>query len=174
MESSIRRYNKRIYSGPREFILDIFIIARNIVVISSLMRKNTISGDFRERLMLAVTSVYRCRHCNWVHTKEALRHGVSLDEINGLMNGSVDACPQDEAVALVYAQHWADWNAKPDPEACLKLEQTYGKQKSAAIDLILRMIRVGNLSGNTWDCFLFNISFGRWGGAQASVQKSQW
>ena len=166
MENSIRRYNKRIYGSPREFLADMVILARNVKTISRLMRRKVISGDFRERLMLAVTSVYGCRYCNWMHTREALRHGVGADEIGGLLEGSVDACPEEEAVALVYAQHWADSNAKPDPEACLKLEQEYGQQKAEAINLILRMIRVGNLGGNTWDCFLFHISFGRWGGAR--------
>ena len=166
MEYSGRQYSKRIYGGPGEFLVDIYILARNLRSILSLMRKKTIPGDFRERLMLAVTSVYGCRYCNWVHTREALRHGVRLDEIDGLLNGSVDACPQEEAFALLYAQQWADSNAKPDPETCRKLEHEYGQQKSKAINLLLRMIRIGNLTGNTWDCFLFNISFGRWGGSR--------
>jgi len=166
MENSIRRYNKRTYGGPGEFLADIFFLTRNLRAISRLMRKKMVTDDFRERLMLAVTSVYGCRYCNWVHSRAALRQGVSSDEISDLLRGSVDACPQEEAVALIYAQHWADSNAKPDPEACLTLEHEYGQQKANAINLILRMIRVGNLTGNTWDCFLFNISCGRWGGAR--------
>jgi len=80
----------------------------------------------------------------------------------------VDASPEEEAIALLYAQHWADSNTRPDPEAYMKLEQAYGQQKAKAINLILRIIRVGNLTGNTWDCFLYNISFGRLGGARQS------
>ena len=34
------------------------------------------------------------------------------------------------------------------------------------INLVLRMIRVGNLWGNTWDLLLYRISFGRWGMAR--------
>jgi hypothetical protein len=75
----------------------------------------------------------------------------------------MDNCPEEEAIALLYAQHWADSNAKPDPEATRRLEQAYGAEKAEAINLILRMIRVGNLSGNTWDHLLSRISFGRWG-----------
>lgn len=75
----------------------------------------------------------------------------------------VDNCPQEEAVALLYAQHWADSNASPDTEATRRLEQAYGAEKAKAINIILRMIRVGNLWGNSWDCFLYRISFGRWG-----------
>ena len=31
------------------------------------------------------------------------------------------------------------------------------------MELAMRMIRAGNLSGNTFDRFLYRISFGRWG-----------
>ena len=40
---------------------------------------------------------------------------------------------------------------------------TYGVEKFDAIEMILRMIRVGNLSGNLWDYILYRISFGHWG-----------
>ena len=79
-----------------------------------------------------------------------------------LLVGSVDNCPEEEVVALLYAQHWADSDAKPDTEATRRLEQVYGVEKAKAIDLVLRMIRNGNLTGNTWDRFLNRISFGRW------------
>ena len=64
----------------------------------------------------------------------------------------------------MYAQHWAESNAHPDPEVVEKLQHTYGEEKADAIHLVLRLIRMGNLMGNTWDQFLYRISFGRWGG----------
>ncbi|MEA2086399.1 MAG: carboxymuconolactone decarboxylase family protein, partial [Chloroflexota bacterium] len=71
-------------------------------------------------------------------------------------------CPGEEGLALIYAQHWAESNAHPDPEAVRKLEETYGIEKAGAIYLVLRMIRLGNLSGNSLDYLLYRISFGRW------------
>jgi hypothetical protein len=71
--------------------------------------------------------------------------------------------PKDEISALLYAQHWAETDSHPDPEIRQKIANTYGPQKTAAIEIILRMIRVGNLSGNFWDYLLYRISFGRWG-----------
>ena len=35
-------------------------------------------------------------------------------------------------------------------------------EKAEAIHLMLHMIRLGNLLGNTWDYILFRVSFGRW------------
>ena len=133
--------------------------------IRDLMRKRILSGAFRERLMLAVISVYGCRYCSWVHAREALRSGVNREEIARLLKGSVDSCPQEEAVAMLYAQHWADSDTKPDHEAISRLVTTYGLEKAETIDLVLRMIRVGNLTGNTWDAFLAKASFGLLGRA---------
>ena len=67
-------------------------------------------------------------------------------------------------IAILYAQHWAETNAQPEAEAVRKLEQTYGTEKAEAIDVVLRMIRLGNLVGNSCDYLLYRISFGRWGG----------
>ncbi|MDR9459133.1 MAG: carboxymuconolactone decarboxylase family protein [Dehalococcoidia bacterium] len=156
------KFTKRTYS-LRELYADISFLLKNVRDVRRIMRENLISSAFRERLMLSVTSVYGCRYCCWAHTREALRSGIDQKEITGLLTGSVDNCPQEEAVALLYAQHWADYNASPDPEATRRLEQAYGAEKAKMIHIVLRMIRVGNLWGNSWDCFLYRISFGRWG-----------
>ena len=156
------KFNKRTYS-LREFSADIYFLTKNIRDVRRVMREKLIPSAFRERLMLSVTSVYGCRYCCWVHTREALRSGIEQEEIARLLAGSMDNCPEEEAIALLYAQHWADSNASPDPEATRRLEQAYGDEKAEAINLILRMIRVGNLSGNTWDRVLYRVSFGRRG-----------
>jgi AhpD family alkylhydroperoxidase len=162
----VSKYYKRTYRNPREFFSDMFFLLKKSGRIRDSMRKKTISGAFRERLMLAVTSVYGCRYCNWAHTREALKSGVAHEEIAQLVKGSIDSCPDEEAVAVLYAQHWADSDTKPDKEAISRLVETYGLEKAEAINLVLRMIRVGNLTGNTWDALLAKISFGVLGSAK--------
>jgi AhpD family alkylhydroperoxidase len=112
--------------------------------------------------MLAVTAVNGCRYCSYFHTKQALKSGIPPLEINRLLLGDIDACPEEEATALMYAQHWADSDAHPDLEIARKIQQTYGVEKAEAIHLMLRMIRIGNLMGNTLDYLLYRISFGKW------------
>ena len=126
-------------------------------------REGLISQAFRERLMLAVTAVNGCRYCSYFHSRQALRSGIRTEEIRELLAGDVANCPQDEAVAVAYAQHWAESNAHPEPEAVERLRQTYGPGKAEAIHLILRMIRMANLLGNSWDYLIYRISFGRRG-----------
>ena len=111
--------------------------------------------------MLAVTAVDGCRYCSYFHARQALKSGVTQEEISRLLSGDVDDYPEEEAVAVIYAQHWAESDARPDPEAVRKLQQTYGVEKAEAIHLMLRMIRLGNLSGNSWDYLLYRISLGK-------------
>jgi len=164
--ASTRKFDRRTYGSPREFFEDIFFATRNMRRSRSLMKGEEMPAAFRERIMLAVTSVYGCRYCSWVHTREALRNRVEQDEISSLLAGSVDGCPEEEAVALLYAQHWADSDGRPDPEAVRRVEEAYGSEKAQAIEVLLHMIRLGNLAGNTWDRFVHRISFGRLGGAR--------
>jgi AhpD family alkylhydroperoxidase len=155
-------FRKRIYRNPKELFSDLLFPIRNGRRLRQAGKMGLITPAFQERLMLAVTAVHGCRYCSYFHAKQALKSGISQGEISRLLAGDVDNCPEEEAVALLYAQHWAESDAHPDPEAVHKLQQTYGAKKTEAINLALRMIRLGNLLGNSWDYWLYLISFGRW------------
>jgi len=156
------RFNKSIYQSWGQPVVDICSLAKNTRLITRIRKKGLVPPDFRERLMLAVIAVYGCRYCSWAHSREALRSGVSGAEITDLLRGSVGNCPQQEVTALLYAQHWAESDANPDPASVQTLVETYGSEKAAAINVVLRMIRVGNLMGNSWDYILYKISRGKW------------
>jgi AhpD family alkylhydroperoxidase len=156
------KFRKTTYRGLRDFFADLGILVTNGRAIVDMMRKGTVSPEFRERLMLAVTSVYGCRFCSWAHTREALKRGLSQDDITSLLSGSMVGCPAEEALAILYAQHWAESNGRPDAMSFQRLVEVYGKEKAAAIALVLRMVRVGNLTGNSWDYLLYRATFGRW------------
>lgn len=127
------------------------------------MRGRAIDPGFRERLMLTVTEVNGCRYCSYAHARTALTAGLTEAEVTALAQGDLQSCPSDQAVALLYAQHWADTDGDPDPEARQRLIDTYGEAKASSIELVLQMIRVGNLLGNTWDYVVSRLSFGRLG-----------
>lgn len=158
------KFKKRIYKNLKDVFSDLWFPIRNRSRLREITRKKLISPAFRERLMLAVTAVNGCRYCSYFHTKQALKSGITAEEIRGLLAGDVANCPQDEAVAVIYAQHWAESDAHPDPEAVKRLQQTYGREKTEAINSILRMIRMANMLGNSWDYLIYRISFGTKGG----------
>jgi AhpD family alkylhydroperoxidase len=125
------------------------------------MRGETLPVDFRERLMLVVTQVNACRYCAYYHAREALAAGLSEAELQQITAGDFESSPPAERPALLYAQHWAESDADPDPQARARLVELYGDAAASAIDLALSVIRVGNLSGNTFDALLYRLSFGR-------------
>ena len=157
------KFSRKIYHNPGQFWEDFRFLMKNRSRIRAVMKQNLIPPAFRERLMMAVTTVNGCRYCSYLHAREALLAGVPETEVEALLSGVVDHCPKEEAAAIFYAQHWAESDADPDPDARQKLVEVYGSDIATAIELVLRMIRVGNLMGNTWDYFLYRISFGRWG-----------
>jgi AhpD family alkylhydroperoxidase len=156
------KFNKRIYGSAKELVTDLCFPIKNRKRLGEVKKKGLLSPAFQERLMLAVTSVEGCRYCSYFHSKLALKGGVSQEEIGEILSGESEGCPVEEALAVLYAQHWAESNACPDQEAVNRLEETYGPEKAEAIHLMLRMIRLGNLLGNTWDYLLYCISFGKW------------
>jgi len=161
-EGKTFKIRRRTYRNFGQVGEDISFMIKNRKKISMIMKGNLISPSFRERLMLSVTAVNNCRICSYVHTKQALLSGISKEETEMLLKGVIDNCPEKEITALFYAQHWADADAKPDPKAKQKLVETYGKDTVEVIELVLRVIRMGNLAGNTWDYLLYRLSFGRW------------
>jgi len=158
----VMKFKKRTYKNLKELFSDLWFPIRNRGRLKEVMNKGLISAPFRERLMLAVTAVDGCRYCSYIHARQALKSGVTPEEISQLLSGDVDDCPEKEAMGVIYAQHWAESDAHPDSEAVRRLQQTYGVEKAEAIHLMLRMIRLGNLLGNSWDYLLYRISFGKW------------
>ncbi len=154
-------FPRRIYPSVGAFLADMRYMLRNRERVRWAMRHLDVA--FRERLMLAVTQVNGCRYCSYYHARLALQEGLSPDEVQQLLDGIVEHCPPDEATALFYAQHWAETEGHPDPQARQKLVETYGSDMAEAIEITLRVIKMGNYLGNTTDYFLYRLSRGRWG-----------
>lgn len=154
------KFTRRIYRNLGEVLDDFRYIWHRRPLVRRAMRE-LISPAFRERLMMVVTEVNGCRYCSHYHARLSLSAGISTDELRELLAGSIPPnAPQDELPALAYAQHWAESNAHPDPETREKMVEIYGEEKAEAIEIVLRMIRSGNLSGNLLDYWLYRLSFG--------------
>ena len=159
----MKKFRKRTYTGLGDMARDLVWPFRHRQQLRQAMRGGLVSHQFRERLMMAVTAVNQCRYCAYYHTQESLRAGLPEDEIRLLLDGDLSAAPADELPALLYAQHWAETNGRPDPDARRRLLDTYGPERSAAIETVLRLIRTGNLLGNSTDWLLHKLSLGRLG-----------
>ena len=155
-----RNFRRRKYARPGEFLADIRLLLSGRAMLGRALRQ-VISPSFRERLMLVVTEVHDCRYCSYFHSRQALAGGVSEAELRELLAGTIPQnVPADELPALLYARHWAEDNARPDARAEKQLMDVYGVDKAEAIEVILRLIRMGNLTGNTADYVLSRLMFG--------------
>lgn len=165
-------FQRRTYTSVGEFWEDFQYLMSHRSKIKKAMSGELISEAFRERLMNVVTEVNDCRYCRSFHLSQASEAGVSKEELMQLTSGMISKdTPEDEIPAILYAQHWAEQNAQPDEEHVKKLKKHYTEPVVEAIQIILRMIRSGNLLGNTLDYFLYKLSFGRWG--QSSMKKPE-
>jgi AhpD family alkylhydroperoxidase len=162
-------FSRRRYLRARDALTDMREISRHRRQIRVLMSGEVIDRGFRERLMLAVTEVNGCRYCSYGHARAALAAGLTQDEVKSLLEGDLADSPPDEVTALLYAQHWAETETRPDPEVRRRVVDIYGETKTEYIELAMRMIRVGNLLGNSGDYLLYKCSGGRWGDHWVSI-----
>ena len=159
----MHRFSRRTFGSFRGFLRDLWFQLVHLPALARAGRCEAIPPAFRERLLLAVTAVNGCRYCSWGHARAALAAGVPHRETELLLRGVVDLDRPDEVPALYFAQHWAETNGAPDPEAEATLVATYGEETSRHIETFLRAIRFGNLFGNSVDRVLHLLSFGRLG-----------
>jgi AhpD family alkylhydroperoxidase len=146
-----QRYMKRLYD-LRTFARFLNDALSNMDDLRAASR-NGVSKPFGERIMLAVTEVNGCRYCSYFHSRQALEAGVSQTEIKGLMSGEIASAPEEEQVALLFAQHYAETAGLPDEAALNRLRETYGEGKARGIVAYIRMIMIGNVYGNAFDAF---------------------
>lgn len=156
-------FRRRIYTNIFLFAKDIGAIWLSLGALPRLLYGKKVSPAFRERLMLVVTGVNQCRYCAYAHAKAALSSGISRQEIAALGDSMFEGSPKDQVPALLYAQHYAETYGKPDIAVRENTRAQYDPQTFSAIELSIKMIRMFNLFGNTFDFILFKISFGKWG-----------
>ncbi len=108
--------------------------------------------------MMVITSVNGCRYYSYGHARAALAAGIPEAELQKLMALELGTFPENEAVALSFAQHYAESCCNPDPAAWQRVRSYYGEEAANDIMTYLRMITFGNLLGNTFYAFLSRFS----------------
>lgn len=154
---SVRSFPKRRFTA-RSFPRHLTAVARTLPRLARSYVKPSLSPALREKVILATTSVNDCRYCTWVHSRVAAAHGVDLDELRALLAGS-ELSPSDdrEALAVLYAQHYAEQRGNPDPELTRRLRDAFGEEDSEELLAYIRGICFANLAGNTLDAVLFRL-----------------
>jgi len=150
-------YHKRFYT-PKAFLKDFWDVVIHLPDFRRTSHSRRVSRAFAEKIMLVITAVNDCRYCSFGHTRMALRSGIHESEIQKLLGLELDGLPLEQAVALAFAQHYAETARRPDPQVEKHFYEYYGPQVSQDIMNWMRMILLGNLSGNTADAFLSRLN----------------
>jgi AhpD family alkylhydroperoxidase len=159
----MQEFRRRYYSHPSDLFADMRMLDREHRRIRALRQGRSIDRALQERLVLAVTEVNGCRYCAYAHARLALAAGLTKSDVEAFAQGDLGKVPTEQVPALLYAQHWAEADGDPDPDLRQRIVETYGSDETAAMELAMRTIRVGNLLGNTTDYLIYRASFGRWG-----------
>ncbi len=150
-------FNKKVYSF-KLFFKDIFFLISNITEFKKLGKNKDISDSFREKIMTVVSAINGCVYCKWFHAKQSVKSGISADQVKDLLNLQFGTSVTDyELTAILFAQHYAETDRKPEESMLQKLYNEYGDKNAEHILLSIRMIFFGNLYGNTLDAFVSRL-----------------
>lgn len=150
------QFSKRVFT-PGSLIEITTELAQDLPTLPSTFMSGRVSPAFRERILLAVTSVNKCRYCQWVHTDLAVANGMTEKDVAALMGSETDSVPENEKAALVYALHYAETNRNPSSQQRAQLVNVYGEETARDIENYIRLIFFSNLTGNTFDSFLSRL-----------------
>ncbi len=141
-------FKKRKYNSIKELLDDLKYLVKNIKHI-----RNSLPKEFKERIMLAETQVNQCRYCNFIHTKIALLNGFKREELDNL----IKHCPKDQINAILYTQYYTEKEGKVEEDIRNKIIKEYGKERVDEIEYYIRLMKLGNYIGNTFDYFIYKI-----------------
>ncbi len=129
-----QNFRRRYYRRLSDFRRDLGVLIQERRQIKTLRSGALIDRAFQERLMLAVTEVNGCRYCAYAHAKMALSAGLTQADVDALAGGSLERSPPEQVPALLYAQHWAETDTKPDPVVRQRIIEPYGLKKTGGTD----------------------------------------
>jgi AhpD family alkylhydroperoxidase len=140
--------------GLRDLYDAVVLLPRAAAALAGNRRRGLVDRVAIERVMLAVTAVNDCAACSWAHSRMALREGMTPEEVSGLLAGSGELVPPDEAAGVAFAQHYADSRMRPDPEAYAALQRVAGPEWARTVLAAAQVMVVGNLYGILLSAFL--------------------
>ena len=129
-------YRKRIFNFA-DFIRHCRALLSDVPVLFKPAEDRLVSSELEAKLMLAVTGVNDCVYCSWYHARRALKTGLHGDSVARLLRCELGRDVTDEeTVALLYAQRYAESGGMPGPDETRRLLDTYGNEAAREIRLL--------------------------------------
>lgn len=135
------------------------VFLRSKLVSHWIKKHKILSKDLKSSIMLAVSSVNGCTMCSWVHTKKALSSGMEVSDIKNILSGQYDHVPNDQLIAILYAEHYAETKENPSLESLKRLVAEYGQDKAMVIQSLCHIITMTTTLGITFTGFRNRLLF---------------
>lgn len=156
-QSAFGGYRKRTMTA-REFAGNISSLVPQAPMLYQIWGKQELDPGFREELMLAVAKLNDCRYCTWGHHEWAYLTGVSEEELAHVENMDPEGFDRGKWVAINYVRALVEANfGRVDAELRRELKSHYSAHEIKEIELVARVMDIGNRGANTWDAMLSRI-----------------
>jgi AhpD family alkylhydroperoxidase len=150
-------YRKRTITA-REFIGNLCSLAGEAPTIYQIWGKHELDPGFREELMLAVAKLNDCRYCSWGHHEWAHMAGIPEEELAHIEDMDPEGFDRRKWVALSYVRAFVSGGFGSVPrELRQEMRQNYTAHEIEEIELVTRIMDLGNRGANTWDAMLSRL-----------------
>jgi len=156
-KSTFGGYRKRTITA-REFIGNLFSLAGEAPTIYEIWGKHELDPGFREELMLTVAKLNDCRYCSWGHHEWAHTAGISEEELAHLEDMDPEFFDRRKWIAVSYVRAFVSGKFGSVPRELRKeMRENYTAHEIKEIELVTRIMDLGNRGANTWDAMLSRL-----------------
>ena len=144
-----QKFYKRFFTIKESYQI-LFDAMRTMKYMSRAKRKEELSTELIEKVMLTVTEINGCEVCSVFHNKVAEKEGMKEEEIQMLFVADVEEIPQEDALAILFSREYANSLGNPSEDSWNSLKTFYGESKAKGILGAVRTIMMGNTFGIVW------------------------
>ncbi len=123
-----QKFYKRFFTF-KECYQILFDAMRTMKYMSRAKRKEELSTELIEKVMLTVTEINGCEVCTVFHNKVAEKEGIKEEEIQMLFVADVEEIPQEDAPAILFSREYANSSGNPSEDSWSSLKTFYGESK---------------------------------------------
>ncbi|WP_289059872.1 carboxymuconolactone decarboxylase family protein, partial [uncultured Mesotoga sp.] len=111
-----QKFYKRFFTF-KECYQILFDAMRTMKYMSRAKRKEELSTELIEKVMLTVTEINGCEVCTVFHNKVAEKEGIKEEEIQMLFVADVEEIPQEDAPAILFSREYANSSGNPSEDS---------------------------------------------------------
>ena len=150
------RSGPRVFGSPGEALRDLVGVLQRAKPLTDVYARGRLDDALRERVMVAVSRVNACRGCTFVHTRWALRSGVTSDELDAIGLADLGRLDRRSRAAVVYATALAEarFRTFPPPDVTAAVAAELTPAEIEAVVAVARSMALANLTASTAEALL--------------------